>query len=290
MPLKALDQMYKSIVRPHLDYCDFIYHIPHVYENCGVSLNAKMESVEKVQYNAALAITGTWKGSSRVKLYEELGWESLSDRRFSRRILQLHKIINNETPKYLREILPQNRHQFLLNIFRNIRCRTNRYKNSFFPDAIKSWNHIISNFNDLPSREMLRKHLLSFFRPTRKSIFGLHDPIGLRYLFQLRVGLSPLLSHKKKYNFLDTPTELCSCNLEAETTDHFFEFCILYRNQRNNLESKTKIILQRKDITHVLNPTNLYLYGHPELSYNENREILTLSIEYIKLTKRFIDL
>ena len=46
-----------------------------------VSLHELMESVEKIQYQASLAITGCWKGSSRDRLYEELGWESLSDRR-----------------------------------------------------------------------------------------------------------------------------------------------------------------------------------------------------------------
>ena len=34
-----------------------------------------MEKVERVQYQAALAFTGAWYGSSRTKLYEELGWD-----------------------------------------------------------------------------------------------------------------------------------------------------------------------------------------------------------------------
>ena len=46
-----------------------------------------MEMLEKNQYQAALAVTGAWQGSSRVKLYEELGWESLSDRRMCRRVV-----------------------------------------------------------------------------------------------------------------------------------------------------------------------------------------------------------
>ena len=53
-----------------------------------------MESIEKVQYIGALAVTGAWQGSSRSKLYDELGWESLSDRRMFRRVLQLYKICN----------------------------------------------------------------------------------------------------------------------------------------------------------------------------------------------------
>ena len=44
-----------------------------------------METVEKVQYQGALDVTGAWQGSRRSNLYEELGWESLFDRRWCRR-------------------------------------------------------------------------------------------------------------------------------------------------------------------------------------------------------------
>ena len=67
-----------------------------------------MEKVERIQYQAALAISGTWHGFSRSKLYEELGWESLSDRRKCRRILQIHKILNIKTYSYLKDMLPPN--------------------------------------------------------------------------------------------------------------------------------------------------------------------------------------
>ena len=63
-----------------------------------------MGKAERIQYQVALAITGTWQGSSRSKLYEELGWESLSERRWCRRILQLHKIVINKTPSYLKDL------------------------------------------------------------------------------------------------------------------------------------------------------------------------------------------
>ena len=57
-----------------------------------------MEKLESVQYSAALAVTGTWRGTSREKLYAELGWESLSSRRWSRRLILFYKIMNNLTP------------------------------------------------------------------------------------------------------------------------------------------------------------------------------------------------
>merc|ERR1711954_8202 len=100
--------MYKVFVRSHFDYCDFIYHIPPFIRNSPleISLNYLMESIEKVQYMGALAATGAWQGSNRAKLYEEIGWETLSDRRMYRRLLQLYKITNNMTPDYLSNKLP----------------------------------------------------------------------------------------------------------------------------------------------------------------------------------------
>ena len=186
LPLKTLDQMYKTLVRSHLDYCDIIYHIPTSNRQLtlGVTLNSLMEKVERIQYQASLAITGTWHGSNRAKLYEELGWESLSDRRWCRRILQIYKIKNNMTPSYLRDKLPLTRRLLYrlgnTNTFHAIRCKTSRYMNSFFPDAINSWNNIITNFHNLPHFTSLKAHILSLIRPKIKNTFGVHDPLGLR--------------------------------------------------------------------------------------------------------------
>ena len=46
-----------------------------------------MEKSEKVQYLAGPTITGAWQRSDKVKLCEELGWESLSNRLKSKGIL-----------------------------------------------------------------------------------------------------------------------------------------------------------------------------------------------------------
>ena len=69
LPLITLDQMYKALVRSHLDYCDIIYHIPasNSQINLGTTLSSLMEKVEKIQYQAAIAITGTWQGYNREK-------------------------------------------------------------------------------------------------------------------------------------------------------------------------------------------------------------------------------
>ena len=61
LPIKTHDQMYKALVRSHLDCCDTIYHVPasNSQINLGVTLNSLMEKVERTQYQAALVITGT---------------------------------------------------------------------------------------------------------------------------------------------------------------------------------------------------------------------------------------
>ena len=70
LPRKSLLNIYKSFVRPHLDYRDVIYDQPNNDALCS--------RIESVQYNASLAITGAIKGSSREQLYHELGLESLT--------------------------------------------------------------------------------------------------------------------------------------------------------------------------------------------------------------------
>ena len=58
LPLHSLDQIYNTMIRSHLDYCDVIYHIPHRHA-FPFTLNSIIENLERVQYNAALAITST---------------------------------------------------------------------------------------------------------------------------------------------------------------------------------------------------------------------------------------
>ena len=294
LPLKVLQQMYKVFVRSHLDYCDFIYHIPHniCISPLGISLTTLMESIEKVQYSGALALTGAWQGSSRSKLYEELGWESLSDRRMLRRVLQLYKISNRMTPNYLHEKLPPRKRTSLYSndlalSYRLIRCRTLRYANSFFPDAINSWNNIINHFSVMPTIAVLKSHLISLVRPNPKRTFNIYDPIGLRFLFMLRLDLSPLRSHKFCNNFIDTLSDVCACTTATEDTEHFLLNCPLYADARALLLRTTNEIVLRNNLPNTNESYRFFLYGHHSLGESDNKQILLATINFIKSTKRF---
>ena len=118
------------------------------------------------------------QGSKRSKLYEELGWETLSDSRWWQTISKLFYRYNNS------------------NTFHEIRCKTSRYKNSFFPGVINSWNNIITNFQNSPTFPSLKAHILPPIRPKTKSTFGVRQSLRLRYIFQLWANLSPPRDHK----------------------------------------------------------------------------------------------
>ena len=71
LPRNAL-LIYKSFIRPHLDYGDILYDKP--------SNDNFQNKMEKVQYRACLMITGGIQGTSREQLYDELGLHLLVKR------------------------------------------------------------------------------------------------------------------------------------------------------------------------------------------------------------------
>ena len=84
LPRKAQSTLCKPFVRLHLDYGDIIYDQTNNDSFCN--------KLETFQYNAALATTGSIQGTSKVKLYKELGLESLKSRRRFRHLCCFYKI------------------------------------------------------------------------------------------------------------------------------------------------------------------------------------------------------
>ena len=294
VPVKTLDQIYKMYVRPHLDFCDVIYHIPEKLDHFSskLSLSFWMEKLERVQYHAALAVTGTWKGTNSEKIYDELGWEPLWKRRWFRRLVQFYKIQNDLTPNYLKIPVPPTRsHLYGLrsdNVLNFIKCRTNPYSNTFYPHSVKIWNEIGPEFRQSDSLSIFKSKTLKMVRFSKKSIFDIHNTKCIKRLYQLRVGLSPLRHHKMRKGFRDTPTDICHCLRSPETTEHYLIHCDLYTEPRINLFHVITPILE----SHGLNLhgdllINLLLYGNNTLSYDENKAILTATLTFILKSTHF---
>ena len=96
------DQIYKLYVRPHLDYGDIIYHKPDPEFTHDMT-----KRLERIQYSAALAVSGAWRGTNIDRLYEELGWESLYYHRWYRRLCHFFKLTMNQSPTYLYQLVPR---------------------------------------------------------------------------------------------------------------------------------------------------------------------------------------
>ena len=113
-------------------------------------------------------------------------------------------------------------------MYQEIKCTTTRYQNSFFPYSLKSWNNVGIDFSEAPSLSVFKKNITSLVRPKPRPLFGIHDNTGLKFLFQLRVGLSPLKVHKLRHNFIDTPNDICDCQTAPEDTSQYLFHCSLH--------------------------------------------------------------
>ena len=67
--------------------------------------------------------------------------------------------------------------------------------------------------------------LLKMGHPHAKPAYRIHNPVGLRLLTRLHLGLSHLNEHKFRHNFSDCVNPLCSCSIKPETRLHFFLHC-----------------------------------------------------------------
>ena len=109
LPRSTLLTIYKSFIRPHIDYGDIIYD--QVY---NTSFHQKLV---RLQYNACLAITGAIRGTSREKLYEKLGLAFLQLRRWFRKLSCFYKRFNSKNPCYLFKLTLQELLVMLLEIW-----------------------------------------------------------------------------------------------------------------------------------------------------------------------------
>ena len=137
LPRKSLITIYKSFIRPHLDYCDVIYDQPNNESFCS--------KIEWIQYNAALAITGAIRGTSQTKLYNERGLQSLKFRRWFRQLCTFFNIKIYSKTEYLLNKIPSSQIHYNTRNAGQVEayfCRTDIFKNSFFPYTIIEWNKL----------------------------------------------------------------------------------------------------------------------------------------------------
>ena len=156
---------------------------------------------------------------------------------------------------------------------------TLKFRHSFFPDISNSWNYPSSFIKNAPTLNVFKKRYMEFFIVTSKPIYGIHNPVGIKYLTRLQVGLSHLRAHKYQHNFVDTTTQCCSCaNNVSETIEHYLLYCPNYSLIRSELFEKLRLIVSLLILTSTSYTCDLLLYGDSSLSFLTNKKIYKVQL------------
>ena len=81
--------LYKSLIRPLIEYSDVIW------DNC---CEWESQLLESVQYESARVVTGAIEGTSGRRLRDELAWEVLSVKRKLQNLSNSYKITKSLAP------------------------------------------------------------------------------------------------------------------------------------------------------------------------------------------------
>ena len=127
-------------------------------------------------------------------------------------------------------------------------CRTEYFKNSFFPNVITEWNKLDIKIKSMTSYTAFKNALLSFIWPKHVDIFGIHNLVGMQLLTRLRLGSSHLNEHKFRHHFREFLNLQCECKLEPETTSNFLLRCHLFQVESTAFLNDIKEIDERNII------------------------------------------
>ena len=145
---KSLQTMYFSFIRPVLEYADV------VWDNCT---QQQMNDLEKIQLEAGRIVSGTTKLVAIDRLYRELGWLKLSERRKMHKLFLFYKMQNGLVPDYLTELVPSRVGDNTTYSLRNaehlqqIHASSRLFFDSFLPSTIREWNRLPSDTKSAPS-------------------------------------------------------------------------------------------------------------------------------------------
>ena len=197
--------------------------------------------------------------------------------------------MNEKASKYLINLIPKC--QQLIST-RNSQiptfyCRTECFKNSFFPSTLIDWFNLDDRIRNSESISIFKNSLLSFIRPVQSQYYNIFDPTGLKFLIRLRLDFSHLNKHRFHHNFNECMNPLCSCSLEVEDTLHYLLHCRHFSQFRNDLMNSVKSVSDDFESLSDNNKKDVLLYGDSRLDENKNRTIIIATLTYIKNTERF---
>ncbi len=164
----------------------------------------------------------------------------------------IKKNIHGPAPEYLKQLLPP-----LIN-----QCTCTRYtlrggdnfsiphtrksyiQNSFFWSALDGWNKLDLNIRESNTHTLFKTKLRQQLckPPILSKLYNKISGKASVHHARMRIGLSGLNAHRRKYNFINDNT--CPlCNMKAQNTYHYFLVCPVLATPRATLLTRVSQVL-----------------------------------------------
>ena len=140
-----------------------------------------------------------------------------------------------------------------------------------------------------PQLVIFLKHVLwHFLRFLLISYIGVDQPVGVKYLTRLRVGLRHLRAHKFKHNLQDITHPFCLCKgIDVECVEHYHLHFQIHASCRSVL---FKNLVYNISLVALINPKftcDILMYGDPIYKLHTNKMITLATIQLLILTTHY---
>ena len=229
LPRNALLTIYKSFIRPHLDYGDISYNKLN---------NEKFQNkTAKLQYRASLAISGAMQRTLKEKNYDELCLHSLTNSDGSVNLFSFIKWLTIVLYLFIFDFFSEKSYPVRSAASSKLRLISSIFlKNTFSPHYLNEWNNLKADIKNIKSLNIFKKLIISGKK--KNPLFSVYDPLFVKLLMRLRLESSFLNEHKSQHGFQDTLNSLLTGGVKFEITEHFLLHCQLYSTHKSELFDK----------------------------------------------------
>ena len=281
----AKSKYYISFIRPILEYGSA------VFDNCTAF---DSNTLERAQRRAARLCTGAFKRSSSKLLLDDLGWDTLSNRRKNAKLVLMYKITNGLTPPYLRALIPsqvQSATPYPLrnrSNFRIPRARTQLMNNSYIPATLRQWNAQDPDLRNCRTLTTFKSKIKCKFKPSPLiKLYTISFGPCSKHHTQIRLGLSKLNDHLFTHGIIQDPFCPNCPNNSKETTVHYLMECPAFAAQREEMFRCLRELLPPTTINNNKKCVQVLVHGISTASIDLNKKIFSTVHSYILKTRRF---
>ena len=164
---------------------------------------------------------------------------------------------------------------------------------SYLPSTIKLWNSLAENVRAIQDIDAFKNEINKLYKlkmPYKPFLTGTSK--GHIYLARIRMALSGLNAHRKKFNFIEH-SSCPSCTFIREDEDHYFLLCATYAATRTvMLDELQNLLPQYNNLFHNLISKSsrkklLKIIIHGIGNEDLDQQIFITVSNYIMTTERF---